>query len=66
VALSFKVDAFEVKEIGVLMFDLDLKGCKFHGKALLSFGLIWNLPTSKDLEIGPSRGSLIDNKLEVN
>jgi len=40
VALSFKVDAFEVKEMGTLMFDLDLKGCKFRGRALLSFGLI--------------------------
>jgi hypothetical protein len=40
VALSFKVDAFEVKEMGVLMFDLDLKGRKLRGRALLSFGLI--------------------------
>jgi hypothetical protein len=40
VALNFKVDAFEVIEMGVLMFDLDLKGCKLHGRALLNFGLI--------------------------
>ncbi len=66
VALSFKVDAFEVKEMGALMFDLDLKGCKFCGRALLSFGLIWNLPRSKNLEIGLVRGSLINSKLEVN
>jgi len=40
VALGFIVDVFEMKEMGALMFDLDLKGCKFHGKALLIFGLI--------------------------
>jgi hypothetical protein len=40
VALSFKFDAFEVKEMGVLMLDLDLKGRKLCGKALLNFGLI--------------------------
>jgi len=40
VVLSFKVDAFEVRKMDALMFDLDLKGCKLHGGALLSFGLI--------------------------
>jgi len=40
VALSFKVDVFEVREMGVLMFDFDLKGCKLFGRALLNFGLI--------------------------
>jgi len=39
-ALGFMVDAFEMKEMGALMFDFDLKGCKLHGRALLSFGLI--------------------------
>jgi hypothetical protein len=40
VALGFTADVFEMKEMGALMFDLGLKGCKLHGKALLSFGLI--------------------------
>jgi hypothetical protein len=40
VALSFKANAFEVREMGVLMLYLDLKGCKLCGRALLSFGLI--------------------------
>jgi len=40
VALSFKANAFEVREMGVLMLILDLKGCKLCGWALLSFGLI--------------------------
>jgi hypothetical protein len=39
-ALGFTIDAFEMREMGTLMFDLDLKGCKLHGRALLSFGLI--------------------------
>ncbi len=38
--MMHKVDAFEVREMGALMFDLDLKGCKFHGRAFLNFGLI--------------------------
>jgi hypothetical protein len=40
VVLSSKVNAFEMREMGVLMLDLDLKGCKLHGRALLNFGLI--------------------------
>jgi hypothetical protein len=36
-----------VIEMGVLMFDLDLKGCKLHGRALLNFGLIWNFVSIK-------------------
>jgi hypothetical protein len=40
VALSFKVDAFEMRKMGASMLDLDLKGCKLRGRALLSFGLI--------------------------
>jgi hypothetical protein len=40
VALGFTTNAFEMRDMGALMFDLDLKGCKFHGRALLSFGLI--------------------------
>jgi hypothetical protein len=55
-----------VREMGILMLDLDLKGCKFHGRALLNFGLIWILPTSKDLETWPLKGSLIDDKLGAN
>jgi len=39
-ALGFTIDAFEMREMGALMFDLDLKGCKLHGRALLSFRLI--------------------------
>ncbi len=66
VALSSKANAFEVKEMGILMLDLDLKGCKLHGRALLSFGFIWILLASKDPETWPLRGSLIDDKLGVN
>jgi hypothetical protein len=40
VVLSSKANAFEVREMVVLMLDLDLKGCKLHGRALLNFGLI--------------------------
>ncbi len=40
VVLSCKANAFEVREMGILMLDLDLKGCKLHGMALLNFGLI--------------------------
>jgi hypothetical protein len=40
VVLSSKANAFEVKEMGILMLDLDLKGSKLHGRALLSFGFI--------------------------
>ncbi len=40
VALSFKANAFEVREMDVLLLYLDLKGCKLCGRALLSFGLI--------------------------
>ncbi len=38
VALGFTVGAFEMKEMNTLMFDLDLKGCKFHGRTLLNLG----------------------------
>jgi hypothetical protein len=55
-----------MKEMGVLMLDLDLKGCKLHGRALLNFGLIWILLAPKDLETWPLRGSLIDEKLGAN
>ncbi len=40
VVLGFTADVFEMKEMGALMFDLDFKGCKLHGRVLLSFGLI--------------------------
>jgi len=40
VVLNSKVNAFEVREMGVLMLDLDLKDCKLHGRALLNFELI--------------------------
>jgi hypothetical protein len=40
VVLSSKANAFEMREMDFLMFDLDLKGCKLHGRALLNFGLI--------------------------
>ncbi len=67
VVLSFKVDAFEVREMDALMLDLDLKGCKLHGGALLSFGLIWNFPASKDPEhMTIETYSLIDNKMGNN
>jgi hypothetical protein len=63
--MMHSVDAFQMWEMGALMFDLDLKGCKFHGRAFLNFGLIW-LPTSRDFETWPLRGSLIDGKLGAN
>ncbi len=66
VALSFKANAFEVREMGVLMLYLDLKGCKLCGRALLSFGLIWILSAPRDLKRWSLRGTLIDDKLEVN
>jgi hypothetical protein len=37
---GFRADAFEVREMGALMLDLDLKGHKLCGRALPSFGLI--------------------------
>jgi hypothetical protein len=54
-----------MREMSALMFHLDLKGCKFHGRALLSFGLIWLLG-SRDLETWPLKGNLIDGKLGAN
>jgi hypothetical protein len=56
-----------VREMGVLMLDLDSKGCKLRGRALLSFGLVWNLPTLKNPEhMTIETCSLIDNKLGAN
>jgi hypothetical protein len=67
VVLSFKVDAFEVREMGTLMLDLDLKDWKLFGRALLNFGLIWNLSTLRDFKhMTTETCSLIDNKLGVN
>jgi hypothetical protein len=40
VVSGFRADAFEVREMGALMLDLDLKGHKLCGRALPSFGLI--------------------------
>jgi hypothetical protein len=50
VALSFKANEFEVREMGVLMLQIDLKGCKLCGRALLSFGLIGILSAPRDLK----------------
>jgi hypothetical protein len=37
-----------MRKMGASMLDLDLKGCKLRGRALLSFGLIWNLLTLRN------------------